>query len=486
MELSRVILLIIGCVTIFACWSASVKGRRYDTVVVNRNANQVLLLKTLTQQKDPVVHYSIPQATVIRKDSSGQEVVFYKYREKQCVGGFDLGRVASLEEAFETCAKRKVCQSISCHNKRACRITSPTCILQTSVADKHEAYVIIARTPNRLHLYEKLLQDLPTTEVLKNQTGRRLASGEKHVKNIAWNPQSSVWKDGNFQRNYSELPYIELTRSDHFTMGPLVNVDPIHKIVIVRVAKVQSTNIYRLYDRLVGHQDIINDEKGHIRVHSRQAQNDPHRERIAFKDLDTDTCNRIMNDPSYRKVVFFRDPVDRFLSCYLDKFKRQHYSTIFGQKKGTTTFDELLSFVDTDGFPPYGVGPGVNYHYQAQVLTSNLFKFLPLFDFIGWGNNAHTKLMLEKYGLWDDFGNKTWPHGFMKSGDNHPTGSKDKKATYLNDSTIKIAKHAYDIDYHFFRHIGLEKGGPPVDGSRLVPFFSHCSNSACWPAYPDA
>ena len=484
MELGKVVFLIIVIAALLICWT-TFSNTGCVTVVVNGNANEALLLKTLTQQKDPVVHYSIPQATVIRKDSSGQEVVFYKYHGKQCLGGTDLDPVDSLEEAFEMCAKKKVCQAISCHNL-SCRIISPTCILQTPEIGKYCAYIIIARTPNRLHLYEKLLQDLPPTEVLKNQTGRRLASGEKHVKNIAWDPQSSVWKDGNFQRNYSELPYVEVTRLDHFTMGPLVSVDPIHKIIFFRMPKVQSSNIYRLYDRLVGHTDIINDENGHIWMHERFRENDPNRERISFKDLDKDMCNRIMNDPSYRKVVFFRDPVDRVLSCYLDKFKRLHYSTFFGQKRGTTTFSELMSYIDTDGPPPYGVGPGVNYHYQAQVLTSNLFKFLPLFDFIGWGNTAHTKLMLEKYGLWDDFGNKTWPHGFMKSGDNHPTGSKDKKTKYLNDSTIKIAKHAYDIDYQFFRHIGLEKGGPPVDGSRLVPFFSHCNNKnkVCWPAYP--
>eukprot|EP01060_Flectonema_neradi_P010037 TRINITY_DN17180_c0_g1_i1.p1 TRINITY_DN17180_c0_g1~~TRINITY_DN17180_c0_g1_i1.p1 ORF type:complete len:277 (+),score=38.27 TRINITY_DN17180_c0_g1_i1:129-959(+) len=276
MQIGRGVVLILVNVVMLVMWT-TFSNPGCVTVVVKRNANEERFLQTLSNQGDPVFHYPIPQASVVRKDKDGNDVTFYKYQEKQCMGGTDLDPVASLEEALDTCAKKKVCQSISCHNITTCRITSPTCILQTSEKDKFYAYVVISRTPKRLRLYEKLIRDLPPTEALRNSSGRRVMSGEKHVKNITWDPQASYWK-GNFKRNNTaEIPYIEVTRLDHYTMGPLVSVDPVHKIAFFRMPKVQSSNLFRLYDRLVGHTDIIEDEKGHIWMHERFRENDPFR-----------------------------------------------------------------------------------------------------------------------------------------------------------------------------------------------------------------
>ena len=40
--------------------------------------------------------------------------------------------------------------------------------------------------------------------------------------------------------------------------------------------------------------------------------------------LSLNKAINILNDPTYTKAVFLRDPMTRFLSAYLDKIRRHH------------------------------------------------------------------------------------------------------------------------------------------------------------------
>ena len=431
-------------------------------------------------QPQLVMDYPTLVDTIIKKlDSDGNEVHFSKYKDQSCIGGIKLERKLTEKDAIQNCALHQGCQSITCID-HICSISTPTCVLVAR--NGATGYVAVARTPKKMDLYGILKSKLRDVNSLK--INRRVIQTETHQNNFKFDNLGKKWKHNYTRQNNSEIPYIYVTDLDFRNMR-LGCVDPIHKIVFFRTPKVQSSNLLRLYDRLVGHTDIIHDLKGIIPMHSLEVENDSRRQRICFKYLKRREVNLIMNDPSFKKVIFFRDPMERLLSCFLDKFLRLNFSQFFGQEQGKTTFSELVEYISRSGPPPYGVGPGVDYHYRAQILISHIFKFLPLFDFIGWGENQHTRLMLERYDLWESYGAKTWKNGFMVSGDKHSTGSTQHYNWYFNSTRIQnSARAAYAIDYHFFDHIGLRSGGPPVSGGGAIPHTSVCSKLGCAPGEP--
>ena len=206
---------------------------------------------------------------------------------------------------------------------------------------------------------------------------------------------------------------------------------------------------------------------------------------------------QLMNDPRYRKVVFFRDPATRALSCYLHLFllkarlgkKRESFSKHFKQE--STSWDQFVSYVAREGPPPYGTGPMVNPHYRKQLLIGNLYKFLPLFDFIGLANGDHIRLMLEKYNLWKRYGSVGWSArgGFMQEASRHRTGASNSSyERYFTKSVMERLKVAYHMDFSFMNFVGLKTNGMPTNGYKLTPFKSICGDRLrrpiCWPGEP--
>eukprot|EP01060_Flectonema_neradi_P029495 TRINITY_DN408_c4_g1_i1.p1 TRINITY_DN408_c4_g1~~TRINITY_DN408_c4_g1_i1.p1 ORF type:complete len:527 (+),score=72.28 TRINITY_DN408_c4_g1_i1:50-1630(+) len=418
------------------------------------------------------------------------EEVFNVY-DGSCRGGKVILEEVKESLALSTCAADQLCQAVYCTSHLSCTLLSPTCRLRQGPKAQGVVYVIIGRTPQKTHLWD-ILTERMTNGISKKELQKRkreFPASEltvfKKMPKSALNDKIASWQTP-VTRTRKGTPYIEMTEADKMGMGGLTSVDPVHKVVIFRVLKVLSTNLFRLYDRLIGHTDVILDTEGRINP---WGHNDQLRERIQFKMLPLKTANEIMNDPSWKKIVFFRDPAERLLSCWKDKFLEGPMGYLFRKyRRGSSKvpFSDFVDYVDREEDAPFGHGPQVNGHYRPQMLLSNIFRFLPLFDFIGWGNNNHSRQMLEKYGLWEEYGAKTWPYGFMRSNDNHTTGAKKSFSDYYSPELLKRAKKAYDIDYKFFEMMGLEKDGPPITGEKLVPFHANCFEMYCWPGEPDS
>eukprot|EP01060_Flectonema_neradi_P011415 TRINITY_DN1849_c0_g1_i1.p1 TRINITY_DN1849_c0_g1~~TRINITY_DN1849_c0_g1_i1.p1 ORF type:complete len:304 (+),score=54.26 TRINITY_DN1849_c0_g1_i1:175-1086(+) len=295
-------------------------------------------------------------------------------------------------------------------------------------------------------------------------------------------------------RTSKKYPYTKVTWRDYISFATRTCAIPQHKIVFFRMAKVMSTNIRGLSDRMLGHRDLILDLNQTTMLHMMDSS--PARPRKELRFLKLKEVNQIMNDPTWRKVLFLRDPVERLLSCYLDKFMKEapkdvvdegigNFGTLFGRKAapGSVTFPEFVSFVGSSKPAPYGIGPDTNVHFRSQMLVSNLFKFLPHFDQIGWGNSASAEHVLKRYGLWEQYSSKElWPFGFMRNGGSHPTGSSNKKDAYYTEELKEAARKAYDIDYAFLKRIGLEnKEDMPVSGLSMMPLNSGCCDLGCVP-----
>eukprot|EP00592_Proboscia_alata_P016619 CAMPEP_0194399178 /NCGR_PEP_ID=MMETSP0174-20130528/126515_1 /TAXON_ID=216777 /ORGANISM="Proboscia alata, Strain PI-D3" /LENGTH=754 /DNA_ID=CAMNT_0039195557 /DNA_START=101 /DNA_END=2366 /DNA_ORIENTATION=- len=148
-----------------------------------------------------------------------------------------------------------------------------------------------------------------------------------------------------------------------------------------------------------------------------------------MKNLPIEKAQEILNDPTYTRAVFLRDPAERLLSAYLDKFKHGAYSKKIKEydkvhaKDGQSPFMKgnkisFQEFVNTLSHPVVlnsksCMGKGViglhkctDVHWRSQKKICGLDGMLPLYDFVGdfakIGN--HSKLLLQQLGAWDTWG----------------------------------------------------------------------------------
>jgi hypothetical protein len=127
-------------------------------------------------------------------------------------------------------------------------------------------------------------------------------------------------------------------------------------------------------------------------------------------------ANALLKDPTWTKAVFFRDPAERLLSAYLDKIVKHaftqkyfHIGSLRDDPRPMLNFSEfvdLISANNTDCGHKRGVHYCTDPHWRPQLLTCGLDSILPLFDFVGSFNHLpeHSRLLLERVGLWDKYG----------------------------------------------------------------------------------
>lgn len=130
----------------------------------------------------------------------------------------------------------------------------------------------------------------------------------------------------------------------------------------------------------------------------------------------------LFKDPTWTKAVFLRNPYDRLLSAYSDKIVRHGYTqSVFkiGDKEAPKNERPILNFSDFvdliadesslgDCAEPKGLKPCTDPHWRPQLMTCGLDHLLPQFDFIGSMDHIalHTRLLLEKVGLWKYHGSQ--------------------------------------------------------------------------------
>ncbi len=99
-----------------------------------------------------------------------------------------------------------------------------------------------------------------------------------------------------------------------------VYLDEAQRIIFFTIPKVACSEWAKLFRRMSGLPNWADD---------------PHyqADRPLLSTLSPDQATSSMNDPTWTHAVFLRDPAERLLSAYLDKFVRdRHYRmTIFGE-----------------------------------------------------------------------------------------------------------------------------------------------------------
>lgn len=253
-----------------------------------------------------------------------------------------------------------------------------------------------------------------------------------------------------------------------------------HKLLYCAVPKVACTEFMRLFMRL-------QNSKG-------RWQSDPHfrTDKPLFSQLPSNEATSIINDPTWTKFVFFRDPAQRLLSAFVDKFEKgarygESYATrIF--KRRHLNFSEFVDVIAQPKMGPVkrsdhdGLHPWTNAHWRPQRFMCNLEKFLPAYDFVGSFDKLreHTELLLRSKGLWDEYGASGWvstttamrrrppPDAGGAIFDKNLAAHRQKNtepSSYWTPELLAKAKRAYKLDYDMFDAIGLRFDGDPVNGT---------------------
>jgi hypothetical protein len=120
-----------------------------------------------------------------------------------------------------------------------------------------------------------------------------------------------------------------------------------------------------------------------------------------------------MNDPTYTRAIFVRDPKERFLSAYLDKGLQTEYADRRcckgkrNTKKGQRCSKQVQTF---SGFVAV-TRSCRDTHWMPQSTTGRLeAKYVPLLNFVGHLETAFedAKRLLQRVGAWDDHGKTGW------------------------------------------------------------------------------
>ena len=130
-------------------------------------------------------------------------------------------------------------------------------------------------------------------------------------------------------------------------------------------------------------------------------------------------ATNMMNDPSYTRAIFVRDPKARFLSAYLDKVKRLNgsfFQNACCNKRASFPDCQERIANDSISFEDFFqiTESCLNTHWAPQIERMEQSKYWKTINFVGHTETAKqdAKRLLEQVGAWDEFGKSGWgQHG---------------------------------------------------------------------------
>jgi hypothetical protein len=295
---------------------------------------------------------------------------------------------------------------------------------------------------------------------------------------------------------------------------------PDAKLIFCGIPKVGITEWIKFFRYTLGAKDYLS--LPHFK---------PDRLGYLMSTLSRKKAQEVLQDPTWTKAVFLRNPAERLLSGYLDKIQGQGFTqTVFKigskddpkPKRKVLTFEEFVDLVALDGDDndednpkgctgPRGLHACTDPHWKPQVMTCGLDHLLPQFDFIGNFDHIseHTKLLLERVGLWEEFGatfddgkdlqyserhstcmipppirqpNETvW--GFNQRGPSgagknlHATGSQSKLDKYYTPELLGKVRKAYALDFAVWDELKDRPIDQVAAGRDLKTVQNYCKKS---------
>jgi hypothetical protein len=238
-------------------------------------------------------------------------------------------------------------------------------------------------------------------------------------------------------------------------------------------------------------------------------------------NVEISRAREMLNDPSWTKAVFFRNPLERLVSAYQDKILRKSYTqkvfnigAMTDENRTVLSFSEFVDKVTTSSDTrsiidsctyPTGLSACTDPHWKPQLMTCGLDYLLPKFDFVGNFDYVaeHTKALLEKVGVWETWGQRfdddvdantylcrvpppirrsnDTIHGFNQRGSSvtgpyiHRTESRDKLDEFYTPDLIDKVRKAYALDFLVWDEISKKSVSEVSHGKELRAVQEYCS-----------
>ena len=177
-------------------------------------------------------------------------------------------------------------------------------------------------------------------------------------------------------------------------------------------------------------------------------------------DYDVETATKLMNDPSYTRATFVRDPKERYLSAFLDKGVQTNYFSEWCCQKKPRKMRPFCS-EQASNFTYFVEETQTCYdsHWEPQTdfITDAYSKQL---NFVGHLETAErdAKALLQRIGAWEEHGQSGWGkhrnESIFQSTSNvkHKTtkstgDSKSRLSQYFTPELEKLVEERYAHDY---------------------------------------
>ena len=253
------------------------------------------------------------------------------------------------------------------------------------------------------------------------------------------------------------------------------------RLVLCTEPKVASTEFLKLMHRLG------NDTRW---------RRDPHFRRDAplLSRLRTREAQRCLEDRNWTWAVFFRDPAERLLSAYLDKFRddavaNKRYALREFGRDAMTFADFVDAVADTSNATRgsrTGLHPWTNPHWRPQRFLCNNDVFLSRYDFVGSFDRlaADAAALLRRLGAWDQYGRKGWgAHrsrtAIFADAADHATAAAARFAAFYTPDLLAKARAAYAADYAMLDALHFFDAGEPTAGVPVEPLLCRLDPARC-------
>jgi hypothetical protein len=183
-----------------------------------------------------------------------------------------------------------------------------------------------------------------------------------------------------------------------------------------------------------------------------------------LKHFPLDQAQAMINDPSYTKAIFVRDPKERFLSAFLEKALKANGTRIVdicdSRQSRNRHPDGIWNITRTfEGFVRLTRRECHDDHWKPQALRmDNIDPLSPLWhtiNFVGHMERVEqdSKRLLQRIGAWEAYGLTGWDqngtNSIFKSAESvlHQSGAATKLATYYTPRLAEEIDRRYAMDY---------------------------------------
>ena len=244
------------------------------------------------------------------------------------------------------------------------------------------------------------------------------------------------------------------------------------RLLFWSIPKNSCEEFKRLFRRMEGFKDWktrYNNPRGY--AHSGPATtlpHDPSRNGLTYLfNLDAVEATSILNDETWTKVLFWRDPMERFLSAYLDKIVNHPYHN----KKLKWDFETFVAKVEA------GMR---DVHWNPQCDLYDCNKWMPVASFLGHVETIakDTERLLRQIGAWEEFGANGWGTDGLssifqgKKNAAHTTGAHERVRDFYSDSALRRRVEVLMEKDLKQRAASINKGlvgCPALSSSQFVP-----------------